>query len=82
MQPQGHHRKLPTKGQPFDFYPKWQPPEFPMKQHTDFYKEHKDKLHKAVIEKKLTRSNYKEKFHHLLCWEEREHEQVLTSRYD
>ena len=53
-----------------------------MKQHTDFYKEHKDKLEKAIIEKNLTRSNYKEKFHHLLCWEEREHEQVLTRRYD
>ena len=48
--------------------------------HTDFYMQHKDLLDKAIIEKDLTRENYKEKFHHLLCWEEKEHEKLLAER--
>ena len=83
LQPQEHHTEIKTKQQYFDFYPKWQPTDVPtQQQHTDFYKEHQNKLDKAIIEKRLTRSNYKEKFHHLLCWEEREHERVLTTRYN
>ncbi len=50
-------------------------------QFIDFYKQNKDKLNLDVIKKELTRENYKEKFQHLLCWEEKEHERILTERY-
>ena len=32
------------------------------------------------IEKPLTRENYKEKFHKLLCWEEKTHIEILEER--
>ena len=39
------------------------------------------KLDIAVLKKPLTRENYREKFHHLLCWEEKEHSKILSERY-
>ncbi len=53
----------------------------PPRQHTDFYKRIKlDEHSQAIIRSELTRENYKEKFHHLLCWEEKEHEKILADR--
>ena len=48
--------------------------------HTNFYRELEGKLDMKVIQRKLTPENYKEKFHHLLCWEEKEHERLLAER--
>ncbi len=53
----------------------------PQQQSPDFYLKNKDKLRLDVIKKELTCDNYKEKFQHLLCWEEKEHERILTKRY-
>lgn len=39
------------------------------------------KLDIAVLKKPLAKENYKEKFHHLLCWEEKEHSKILNKRY-
>ena len=50
-------------------------------QSPDFYLKNKDKLSLNVIKKELTCDNYKEKFQHLLCWEEKWHERILTERY-
>lgn len=44
---------------------------------SDYYRDNKDKLNESLLEEKLTRENYKEKFHQLLCWEEKEHEEQL-----
>ncbi len=53
----------------------------PPRQHTDFYKRIKlDEHSQAIIRSELTRENYKEKFQHLLCWEEKEHEKILADR--
>lgn len=42
----------------------------------------KETLHIADIEQELTRENYKEKFHKLLCWEEKEHIEILGRRLE
>ena len=36
----------------------------------------------ADIQQELTRENYKEKFHKLLCWEEKEHIDILERRLE
>ena len=36
----------------------------------------------ADIQQELTRENYKEKFHKLLCWEEKEHVEILGRRLE
>ena len=36
----------------------------------------------ADIRQELTRENYKEKFHKLLCWEEKEHIDILERRLE
>ena len=33
-----------------------------------------------VVERKLTRRNYREKFHNLICWEERKHIEILRNK--
>ena len=40
------------------------------------------KLDISILKKPLTRENYREKFHHLLCWEEKEHSKILSERYN
>ena len=45
---------------------------------TDFLARLKETF--ADIEKPLTRENYKEKFHLLLCWEEKTHIEILEER--
>jgi hypothetical protein len=47
---------------------------------TDFLARREDELSFADIEKPLTRENYKEKFHLLLCWEEKTHIEILEKR--
>ena len=37
-------------------------------------------LNIADIQQEVTRENYKEKFHKLLCWEEKEHIDILGNR--
>lgn len=46
----------------------------------DYYEENKDKLDENILKQSLTRNNYREKFHQLLCWEEKEHEEKLGVR--
>ena len=41
-----------------------------------------ERLTIADIKQELTRGNYKEKFHKLLCWEEKEHIDILGKRLD
>lgn len=51
--------------------------------HSKFYNEYKDKLlgYYPVLKKEgLTENNYKKRFHHLLCWEEQEHDKQLAQR--
>lgn len=38
-------------------------------------------LNQELLKEKLTRQNYREKFHQLLCREEEEHEKILKNRY-
>ena len=42
----------------------------------------KETLDIADIQQELTRQNYKEKFHKLLCWEEKEHIDILERRLE
>ena len=42
----------------------------------------KGTLYIADIQQELTRENYKEKFHKLLCWEEKEHIDILGKRLE
>ena len=51
--------------------------------HSKFYNENKDKLlsyYKVLKKEGLTADNYKKRFHHLLCWEEQEHDKQLAQR--
>lgn len=46
---------------------------------SSYYKEYVGKL-ESNFKESLTVANYKERFHHLLCWEEREHVKQLAER--
>ena len=50
--------------------------------HSEFFDEYKDKLEADyhLLKEPLSTGNYKEKFHHLLCWEENEHNKQLAER--
>ena len=50
---------------------------YTLSSHSNFYKQYEDKLCLEAIDCELARENYKEKFHHLLCWEEMEHCRML-----
>lgn len=39
-----------------------------------------DELDVEVLKEELTRKNYVKKFHHLLLWEEQEHQRVLDQK--
>ena len=41
-----------------------------------------ERLNIADIQQEVTRQNYKEKFHKLLCWEEKEHIDILGNRLE
>ena len=47
---------------------------------TDFLARLEEELSITDIEKPLTQENYKEKFHKLLCWEEKTHIVILEER--
>ena len=51
--------------------------------HSRMYHEFEHRLEKEqhILEQNLTEENYKKKFHHLLCWEEREHDEQLAVKY-
>lgn len=49
-------------------------------QSSDFLERIKDILDVADVEQPLTRENYREKFHKLLCWEEKRHIEILKER--
>ena len=49
--------------------------------HSESYAKYKDELDIDQLKQDLTRENYVEKFHHLLCWEEKEHDNLLKQRY-
>lgn len=38
-------------------------------------------LNVELLKFPLSRETYTEKFHHLLCWEEQEHDNILKERY-
>ena len=50
--------------------------------HSSYYEKYKDKLEDSnpIMKEPLTAKNYKEKFHLLLCWEEKEHHRQLSER--
>ena len=53
-------------------------------QHTTYFQKYKEKLNAQMFEKPytLTVENYQESFHHLLCWEEKEHMSILANRWE
>ena len=46
-----------------------------------FHERIQEPLDKQDIKRNLTTDNYKEKFHKLLCWEEKKHIELLEARY-
>lgn len=40
----------------------------------------KEVLDPRIIEAPLTRENYKKKFHHMICWEEKRHIEILDTK--
>lgn len=50
--------------------------------HSEFFEEYKDRLEtdRHILKEPLMVGNYKEKFHHLLSWEENEHNKQLSER--
>ena len=51
-------------------------------EHTTYFQKYKEKLNTQMFQKPytLTVENYQESFHHLLCWEEKEHMSILANR--
>ena len=49
--------------------------------HSESFNEYKHELDVELLKQPLTRNNYVTKFHHLLCWEEQEHDKILKQRY-
>ena len=49
--------------------------------HSESFTQYKHQLHIECLKEPLTQKNYVEKFHHLLCWEEQEHDKNLKQRY-
>lgn len=69
---QSQHYKPPAKHQQFTL-----DKNYTLSSHSKFYNIYKDELSVKAIDCDLTKENYKVKFHHLLCWEEKEHCQML-----
>ena len=40
----------------------------------------KEELDPKIIEAPLTRRNYKKRFHHMICWEEKRHIEILDNK--
>jgi hypothetical protein len=49
--------------------------------HSESFTKYKNELDIDRLKQPLIRENYVEKFHHLLCWEEKEHDDLLKLRY-
>ena len=49
--------------------------------HSESFTKYKSELDIDRLKQPLTRESYVEKFHHLLCWEEKEHDDLLKQRY-
>ena len=49
--------------------------------HSESFIKYKSELDIDRLKQPLTRESYVEKFHHLLCWEEKEHDDLLKQRY-
>ena len=49
--------------------------------HSESFSKYKSELDIDRLKQPLTRESYVEKFHHLLCWEEKEHDDLLKQRY-
>ena len=49
-------------------------------QHTTYFWKYEKKLDTQILERPLTVNTYRETFHHLLCWEEKEHMSILAKR--
>lgn len=48
--------------------------------HSESFTAYKNDLDIDRLKQPLTRESYVEKFHHLLCWEEKEHDNLLKQR--
>ena len=49
-------------------------------EHSKSFTQYKHALDIEKLKQPLSRENYVEKFHHLLCWEEQEHDKILKQR--
>jgi exoribonuclease R/predicted ribonuclease YlaK len=49
-------------------------------ENTKYFFHYGDKLDERIFHGPLTLENYKKRFHHLLCWEEKEHVSILSDR--
>ena len=50
-------------------------------ENTKYFFHYGDKLDERIFHGPLTLENYKKRFHHLLCWEEKEHVSILSDRF-
>ena len=50
-------------------------------ENTKYFFQYGDKLDERIFHGPLTLENYKKRFHHLLCWEEKEHMSILSERF-
>ena len=58
----------------------YQQPELSPEVYTENLTIPNDELNVEVIKEELTRENYTTKFHHLLQWEEQEHQRILVQK--
>ena len=50
-------------------------------ENTEYFFLYKDVLDECIFQEPLTPGNYRKRYHHLLCWEEKEHMSILSERY-
>ena len=55
------------------------PPKLP-EVHSESFTKYKNELDIEWLKLPMSRETYTEKFHHLLCWEEQEHDKILKER--
>lgn len=63
-------------------------PKYSHQEHEEEYAASKEKFEERIMEElderyvqeKLTRENYKRKYHNLICWEEKEHIDILQNK--
>ena len=49
-------------------------------EHSESFTKYKHALDVEKLKQPLSKDNYVERFHHLLCWEEQEHDKILKQR--